>query len=109
MSNPTPTPAGWYDDSTGTKPERYWDGTQWTEQLRPAPAAAPVGVAVADQAQTPAGAGVPVVPAYGAPVTPAEPKQRNVLGIVALAVAVVGFIFACLPGALIIGWVLLPI
>ncbi|WP_019181972.1 DUF308 domain-containing protein [Microbacterium yannicii] len=34
---------------------------------------------------------------------------RNVLGIVALAVAAVGFIFACVPGALILGWILLPI
>lgn len=36
-------------------------------------------------------------------------KERNVLGIVALVVAVVGFVFACIPGALIVGWVLLPI
>lgn len=31
------------------------------------------------------------------------------MGIVALAVAIVGFIFACIPGALIVGWILLPI
>lgn len=36
-------------------------------------------------------------------------KQRNTLGIVALIVAIVGFIFAVIPGALILGWVLLPI
>jgi hypothetical protein len=41
------------------------------------------------------------------PVAPR--KQRNVLGLVAFIVAVVGFIFACIPGALIIGWILLPI
>ncbi len=35
--------------------------------------------------------------------------QRNILGIIALAVAIVGFIFACMPGALVVGWVLLPI
>lgn len=35
--------------------------------------------------------------------------ERNILGIIALAVAVIGFIFACIPGALIVGWVLLPI
>lgn len=34
---------------------------------------------------------------------------RNVLGIVALAVSAIGFVFACIPGALIVGWVLLPI
>lgn len=45
------------------------------------------------------------------PTTPpaAPPKERNVLGLVALIVAIVGFIFACIPGALIIGWILLPI
>lgn len=36
-------------------------------------------------------------------------KPRNVLGLIALITAVLGFIFACIPGALIIGWVLLPI
>ena len=33
----------------------------------------------------------------------------NVLGLIALITACLGFIFACVPGALIIGWVLLPI
>lgn len=42
--------------------------------------------------------------------TPSAPKKpRNAIGIAALAAAVVGFIFACIPGALIVGWVLLPI
>ena len=36
-------------------------------------------------------------------------KGRNTVGIVALAMAVIGFIFACVPGALIVGWILLPI
>lgn len=31
------------------------------------------------------------------------------LGIIALAVAAAGFIFACIPGALIVGWLLLPV
>ena len=39
----------------------------------------------------------------------APKKQRNTLGLIAVIVAVIGFIFACVPGALIIGWVLLPI
>ncbi|MEV7606535.1 hypothetical protein AB0N65_13945 [Paenarthrobacter sp. NPDC089322] len=33
----------------------------------------------------------------------------NVLGLIALITAVLGFIFACIPGALIVGWILLPI
>ena len=47
-------------------------------------------------------------PPHGAGAAPPKP-QRNVLGIVALAVAVVGFIFAAVPGAFILGWILLPI
>lgn len=92
MSNTTTTPAGWYDDGTGTNTQRYWDGAQWTDATQPAPNAA---------------ASPAVAPADGAPST--GPKQRNLLGIVALAIAAVGFIFACIPGALIVGWVLLPI
>lgn len=37
------------------------------------------------------------------------PQKPNVLALIALIMAVVGFIFACIPGALIVGWVLLPI
>lgn len=43
-----------------------------------------------------------------APSAP-QPKQKNILGLIAFIVAVVGFVFACIPGALIVGWVLLPI
>ncbi|MGK4186588.1 tripartite tricarboxylate transporter TctB family protein [Rothia koreensis] len=42
-------------------------------------------------------------------IGPRPPKSRNVLGVVALVAAVVGFVFACIPGALIVGWILLPI
>jgi hypothetical protein len=44
---------------------------------------------------------------YAAP--PAPPKQSNAIGLIALIVAIIGFIFACIPGALVVGWVLLPI
>lgn len=36
-------------------------------------------------------------------------KPLNVLGLIALITAALGFIFACMPGALIVGWILLPI
>ena len=49
----------------------------------------------------------PPLPPAGAPAS--GPKKTNVLALVALIVAVVGFIFACVPGALIVGWILLPI
>lgn len=28
-------PAGWYEDGVTAGQERYWDGTQWTDQFRP--------------------------------------------------------------------------
>lgn len=47
---------------------------------------------------------------YTVPRPPAgTKKQLNVIGLIALITAVLGFIFACIPGALIVGWVLLPI
>lgn len=85
-------PAGWF--SAGVEgQERYWDGAAWTDQVRPAGA--------------PSGGSTLVAAEPTAPEP--EKKPRNVLGIVALALAAVGFIFACIPGALIVGWILLPI
>lgn len=40
---------------------------------------------------------------------PQAPKQKNVVGLIALIVGIVGFVFACIPGALIVGWLLLPV
>ncbi len=42
---------------------------------------------------------------YGQPQT----KEKNTVGLIGLIIAVIGFIFACVPGALILGWILLPI
>lgn len=36
-------------------------------------------------------------------------KESNPLGIVALTISIIGFICACIPGILIVGWILLPI
>lgn len=44
------------------------------------------------------------------PPMPEQPvKQKNTVGLIAVITAVVGFVFACIPGALIVGWILLPI
>lgn len=48
-------------------------------------------------------------PQYGAPVGAKPADQRNILGILALMFAGLGFVFACIPGALIVGWILLPV
>ncbi|MGN7977897.1 hypothetical protein ACTJJ4_10010 [Microbacterium sp. 22195] len=59
----------------------------------------------------PAGAPAPQFPPPVPPVgvQPPTPKKTNVVAMVAMIVAIVGFIFACIPGALIVGWILLPI
>ncbi len=46
-------------------------------------------------------------PSSTGPQPPA--KQKNPLGLIALIIGIIGFIFACIPGALVVGWVLLPI
>ena len=55
----------------------------------------------------------PPLPPAGAPhVTPAVPPdapKRNGVGLVAVLTSAVGFIFACIPGALVVGWILLPV
>ncbi|GAB3191012.1 hypothetical protein [Nesterenkonia suensis] len=51
-------------------------------------------------------------PGAGAEPGPAAVEagpSRNIVGIIALVTAILGTIFACVPGALILGWVLLPI
>ncbi|WP_022871412.1 DUF308 domain-containing protein [Yaniella halotolerans] len=40
---------------------------------------------------------------------PPKKKSRNVVGLIALITAIVGTIFAVIPGALILGWILLPV
>lgn len=35
----TDIPAGWYPNPDNGAQERYWDGTNWTEQFRPSPQA----------------------------------------------------------------------
>jgi hypothetical protein len=85
------TPAGWYPDPSSGTGQRYFDGTRWTEHCTP-----------------PASAGPSSAPA-SATVATATPKRNNVVGIIALVASIVGFVFACIPGALVVGWVLLPI
>lgn len=55
-------------------------------------------------------------PYQGAPAPAPQPiqqapvkKGRNTVGIIALIISAIGFIFACIPGALIVGWVSLPV
>ncbi|MEZ3160465.1 DUF2510 domain-containing protein [Microbacterium sp. BWT-B31] len=92
------TPAGWYDDGSGR--QRWWNGTAWTEHAGPAPTAGTVTVA-------PGAAVPPPAPAPRAPEPPA--KALNIVGLVSMILAIVGTVFALIPGVFIIGWVLLPV
>lgn len=40
---------------------------------------------------------------------PSQPPARNTIGLAALILALIGFVFACIPGALLVGWILLPV
>jgi len=97
VSDPTPSaspataPAGWYPDPMNPGQQRWWDGATWA-------ASAPIEPQDAGTQPSPAGT-----------LESTSPKKRNALGIVALVVAALGFIFACMPGALVLGWILLPI
>lgn len=42
----TDTPAGWYDDGSGTGKKRWWDGQAWTDHYQEQPAGGGVAGAV---------------------------------------------------------------
>lgn len=72
MSNPIP---GWYADPSTPGQQRYWDGTQWTENTAPLPQAAPPTPPPGYAPTPPPGYAPPPpypaygMPAYGAPQT----------------------------------------
>ena len=57
---------------------------------------------------TPQPAQVPPFPG-GQPPQPAAKPARNIVAIVALVVSLLGFVFAVMEGAYLLGWILLPI
>ncbi|MFB7251743.1 DUF2510 domain-containing protein [Microbacterium sp. NPDC056234] len=114
------TPAGWYDDGSGR--QRWWDGTKWTEHFAPEVTAtgATSASTVADDASVPpyASASAPGSPAGSTPYSAAAPAgpagsplkpKPHVLAWIALGVAALGFILACIPATVIVGLILLPI
>ncbi|WP_240666060.1 hypothetical protein [Agromyces sp. LHK192] len=80
-------------------------GAEPTGPTTPVVGQPPTASATTAYDQSPA---YPVSAQPGASV-PDPNRKPHVLGFIALGVAVLGFIFACIPGALIVGWVLLPI
>ena len=63
------------------------------------------------QPSAPAGAYAAPQQPYGAPYPglqqPEGKKPKNVVGLVALGLGIAGFILACIPGVMILGWILL--
>lgn len=130
------TPAGWYDDGAGSL--RWWDGTQWTAHVRTsdgapvAPEQSPVDPVTSavpppgtapftppytlpssevspERVTAPDLVGAPDDGAWGAP-TPQPPAPGvSVLGLIGLAVVVVGVVCACVPLISIVGWALLGV
>lgn len=87
------TPAGWYPNPENPATERWWDGTAWSDQTRPAggalppPPAAPPGYGAPGYGAP--GYGTPAVGGYGAA---AGPKPSN-----NLVWAILVTLFCCLP------------
>ncbi|MFD7953375.1 DUF2510 domain-containing protein [Streptomyces ardesiacus] len=99
------TPPGWYPDpgqkNDGPATERWWDGTAWTDRVRPAGAAAPEAPPAQPPAQPPvqppaqpllpdaAPGPYPVHPGYaGFPVPAPSARRRRVRTGIAVAAAV---------------------
>lgn len=129
------TPAGWYDDGSGSL--RWWDGTQWTAHVRTSEGAPAASVRtsvepVASELHSPDSA--PFTPPYALPSSGASTERMiapvsvgapdgawgvpsaqppapgvSVLGVIGLAMVVVGVVCACIPVISIVGWALLGV
>ncbi|MGC3005579.1 DUF2510 domain-containing protein, partial [Streptomyces sp. G35A] len=90
------TPPGWYPDpgqtNDGPATERWWDGTAWTDQVRPVGSAAAWGPPVAGIAPGPAYPAHPAYPAYPAQVPAGRRRGVRTGTAVAAAVAVLASI-----------------
>ncbi|MER6168325.1 DUF2510 domain-containing protein [Streptomyces violaceorubidus] len=95
------TPPGWYPDpgqkNDGPATERWWDGTAWTDQVRPAgadaawapPAQPPAGPPLQPPVQDTAAGPYPVHPGYpGVPLQPPSARRRRLRTATAVAAAV---------------------
>ena len=91
------TPAGWYDDGSGR--QRWWDGTQWTENYAPDGTAAgsPGTGSPAPQQTMPPAQQTPYAQQTMPSGQPAPAPAPSVLGFVGLALAVLGTILVLIP------------
>jgi len=66
-------PSGWYTDPTSQYVYRYWNGTQWTDQV-----SSGGNTSTDPNAMDPSSAGTPPVPGSAAPTQTQEPAQQPV-------------------------------
>lgn len=83
--NTNQTPAGWYADRSARGVVRYWDGLSWTAHTR--------SIDTGPSAS---------VPAHSGPRP--HPSRPNYLGLLALALAVLGFGLACSRALFLVGF-----
>ncbi|WP_448006116.1 DUF2510 domain-containing protein [Agromyces bauzanensis] len=133
MSDPTKAPPGWYADGSGGR--RYWDGDAWTDYTVPGASmnasatdatTTPPNATATDATTTPPNATAtdatttrlldtgydgtqPTAVLAPHPFTEPSNPGPSVVGIIALIVAVAGFVVACIPAVLGFAWILLPI
>lgn len=97
MSDPNQpsTPPGWYPDGQGA--QRWWDGTQWTDHVQPAPGTPPLPAA---PQQPQYGA------AYGQPGTVGGATLPGILGglsrnaVIGIGAGVAAIVLLCLVGGI---------
>lgn len=78
----TNAPAGWYPDPEYAGQQRYWDGTAWTVNRAPAPTSEPAG----------------------SPASDAVPSKDTSMAVLALALAICGFVLGVFPFAAWFAW-----
>ncbi len=128
QSNPSQYPTAQYSTPNYTAPGTTAPGTPAPGTPAPnytAPSASDPNYAGTQYAAAPS-YGAPssyTDPAYGNPAYPnmagaapaygymqqQPPAQRNIVGIIALVLAILGTVLSCIPGVVFLGWFLLPI
>jgi hypothetical protein len=51
-TDPPSTPAGWYPDPSDARQQRYWNGSEWSDQIAPFPPPSPVDTAMSPTRST---------------------------------------------------------
>src|SRR3954447_13627283 len=95
----TNAPAGWYPDTEQPGNERWWDGTQWTEQRRPAIPAASLPAAPAPYQPAPPQPSPPIATVTSASAQkPLWKRTWFIITAAVVALIVVGSVSGAIAG-----------